>query len=392
MGCTPPYCMGTGSWCGCNCRCCPPEPCYTSWTYVYLCGSSSEEYELGCDCGHQAPLYFQAHDHDLKVEFPDFEEKNNEYVFMLDHSSQGPQGYQGGPYKPYTGHIDKTIEKTPDAPMGSCMFYNWWKGGYICDQTTQYECNQNFGIWTEGESCDPNNKNNIYIQTHEGQQGLGRCEYPGGCIDHYTLEECSFEGSTWTEGAVCGSQGSQGCPQGPQGRCVYGPKGEYCVISTQCECSEYGIGYQHTWTEGETCQGPQGCSIPCITKTITLTTGGCCLFGGGFSFTAIGAGTVSLSGCDNLGSQGECSDGEIGCSINGSGTSAYVHDCGNVGVSIQLPDGDECCSCCLISSYGTPLSSPSFAIYKQRSLKTGVQKTYINKKKLLERISKTRRR
>jgi hypothetical protein len=185
----------------------------------------------------------------------------------------------------------------------------------------------------------------VFKQTHEPGPGLGRCEYPGGCIDHYTLEECSFEGATWTEGAICG------------------PTMDYT-----------------------------SCSIPCVVKTITLTTSGCCLFGGGFSFTAIGAGTISLSGC---GSVGECADADFGCSINGSGTSVFVPDCESVSVDITPPvdSPDGCCSCCLINSYGTLLSSSTpFAIYKQRSLKTGVQKTYINKKKLVEKISKARRR
>ena len=34
MACNPPYCNATGGWCGCNCGCCPPCPCYTSFTWT----------------------------------------------------------------------------------------------------------------------------------------------------------------------------------------------------------------------------------------------------------------------------------------------------------------------------------------------------------------------
>lgn len=132
------------------------------------------------------------------------------------------------------------------------------------------------------------------------------------------------------------------------------------------------------------------CSIPCSTITITLTTSGCCLFGSGFSFTAIGAGTVSLSGC------GSACNGTFYCSINGGGPSVNVDDCGGVGVSIT-PPSSYCCSCCLISSYGTLLGQcagvapyRSFA-FQQRSVTTGMKKTYLNKENILERIkAKTR--
>lgn len=136
------------------------------------------------------------------------------------------------------------------------------------------------------------------------------------------------------------------------------------------------------------------CSIPCTTITITLSTSGCCLYGSGFSFTAIGAGTVSLSGC------GDACSGHFGCSINGGGTSVSVADCGSVGVSITLPfllgiASATCCSCCLVSSTGSLLGacsgSLSFAAFKQRSVITGSQKTYLSKQKLLQRIAKARR-
>jgi len=243
MACNPPYCLGSGSYCGCNCNCCPPCPCYTSWTYVYLCGTSSSAYPAGCDCGPipEEEVLFRAPK--LDVEFPDFEYPS--YLFK----------------KPEDEYVFAQLEEI--------------------------------------------------------------------CID----EEANVIP----------------CPPGPD-------------ITT--------------------------CSIPCTTVTITLTTSGCCLYGSGFSFTAIGAGTVSLSGC------GPACEGNFSCSINGGGTSVSVADCGSVGVSIT-PPSNPCCSCCLVSSTGSLLGecsgSASFAAFKQRSA-SGGQKTYISKQKLLEKIRRTRRR
>ena len=82
--CNPPYCMGTGSWCGCNCNCCPPDPCYTKWTYVYLCGTPSSEWGYGtggCDCP-SPPLSFIAPT--LGIEFPEFTINEQEFIFNID--------------------------------------------------------------------------------------------------------------------------------------------------------------------------------------------------------------------------------------------------------------------------------------------------------------------
>jgi len=233
MACNPPYCLGTGSYCGCNCKCCPPCPCYTSWTYVYLCGTSSSVYPPGCDCAPIAvPAPLRAPE--LDVDFPDFDYQA--YLFDIEDSD-----------------------------------------GYVYAQATT------------------------------------------GSVPDTSVPTCS---------------------------------------------------------------------IPCSTITITLSTSGCCLYGSGFSFTAIGAGTVSLSGCS------DACGAPFGCSINGGGTSVSVGDCGGVGVSITPPSA-HCCSCCLVSSTGSLLGecsgSASFAAFKQRSVRTGVQKTYISKQKLLERITKTRK-
>lgn len=57
MACTPPLCNGTGGWCGCNCECCPPDPCYSSVDFIFECGSADDLFPAdgypfsdGCDC------------------------------------------------------------------------------------------------------------------------------------------------------------------------------------------------------------------------------------------------------------------------------------------------------------------------------------------------------
>ena len=41
-GCQGPYCHGTGGWCGCNCKCCPP-PCCPHISVYFACGSPSND-------------------------------------------------------------------------------------------------------------------------------------------------------------------------------------------------------------------------------------------------------------------------------------------------------------------------------------------------------------
>lgn len=90
MACTPPFCEGTGGCGSCNCKCCPPDPCYTSWTYKYYCGTSESDWDTnlvpsnsGCVCPSPA-LPFVAPS--LGIEFPDFnyEEFNKGFTFNLD--------------------------------------------------------------------------------------------------------------------------------------------------------------------------------------------------------------------------------------------------------------------------------------------------------------------
>lgn len=74
--CTPPFCMGTGGCGNCNCNCCPPDPCYTKWTYRYYCGTTSDDWDtniapsnIGCVCPSPALPFIASN---LDIEFPDF--------------------------------------------------------------------------------------------------------------------------------------------------------------------------------------------------------------------------------------------------------------------------------------------------------------------------------
>lgn len=47
-GCNGPFCHGTGGFCGCNCRCCPP-PCYPVISVYFDCGATqSDTNPQGC--------------------------------------------------------------------------------------------------------------------------------------------------------------------------------------------------------------------------------------------------------------------------------------------------------------------------------------------------------
>lgn len=46
MACDPPFARGTGGWCGCNCKCCPPPSCspitYEFWANPCANSGSSD--------------------------------------------------------------------------------------------------------------------------------------------------------------------------------------------------------------------------------------------------------------------------------------------------------------------------------------------------------------
>ena len=104
----------------------------------------------------------------------------------------------------------------------------------------------------------------------------------------------------------------------------------------------------------------------CTNYTITLSTTGCCLYGSGTSFKAIGAGTVSLTA-----SSSPCGL-PFGLSINGGGSSATVTDCQTVNVTITPPSTTCCCT--LTSSAGTLLTNSNGVVSLIQRVKQRVKK------------------
>lgn len=218
-----------------------------------------------------------------------------------------------------------------------------------------------------------------------------RCCPPCPCYTSWTyLYLCGSSSSTFPAGCDCTYQSPSPSFRTPSLDVEF-PDFEYPSYIFNNENTNEG--YVFAQSSSIPCMDVTSCSIPCSTIPIVLTTSGCCLFpaypGSQYSFYAVGAGTVSLSGC------GSACDGDFECSLNGGGTSISVTDCQLVNVTITQPPEACCCSCCLVSSSGSLLGacsgSTSFAAFKQRSVTKGKQKTYISKKKLLERIAKARR-
>lgn len=91
MACNPPYCFGTGGCGNCSCRCCPPDPCYTSWRWEYLCGTPYDAWDgppppnAGCVCPSPALPFIAS---SLGIEFPDFDpnELKKGFKFAIDES------------------------------------------------------------------------------------------------------------------------------------------------------------------------------------------------------------------------------------------------------------------------------------------------------------------
>ncbi|RTK93309.1 MAG: hypothetical protein EKK64_10390 [Neisseriaceae bacterium] len=83
--CTPPYCLGTGGFCDCNCNCCPPDPCYDAWNYVFHCGTPIASWEgpinQGCDC---PPSGLGLTSNSLGINFPKFDTKEFEFSLKED--------------------------------------------------------------------------------------------------------------------------------------------------------------------------------------------------------------------------------------------------------------------------------------------------------------------
>lgn len=142
-----------------------------------------------------------------------------------------------------------------------------------------------------------------------------------------------------------------------------------------------------------------GCSIPCRTITIEITTSGCCLYKTGSSdtaFKAVGAGTVSASitGGENSGTHGESCSGAFQVTINGTPDSASVSDCDTVTISITPPSPITCCSCCKFESTGTRLTGSGPWSLRRAATGDGRSKLLLNpaalKRDLVKRILKSK--
>lgn len=233
--CIGPYALGTGDYCGCSCNCCPPCPCYSSWTYIYQCGSPRINWYFGCECTpYPSSIDFFAPNIGIS-DFPDFPDFNQDSSFEF-----------------------KALDVLPEP------------------------C----------ETCPPS---------------------------------------------------------------------------------------------------PPYCSIPCVVYTITITTSGCCLFGDGINFVAIGAGEVCISDAPST----VCDGNSFTVTVNGSPSCVYVNDGDSVTVSI-IPPSSSCCSCCLISSEGTLLPDCQVQALKKalilnRRSTSGVRSLFVNKKRLIEKVKKMRR-
>lgn len=130
------------------------------------------------------------------------------------------------------------------------------------------------------------------------------------------------------------------------------------------------------------------CSIPCEVITIVVDFSGCCLHPKtGNCYYAIGSGVITATaqqGCDK----------DFQVLVNGENILVtgpyYVDDDDEVCIVVVPPEAEQCCSCCLTSLVQTPVSlCPPVAIaMTKRNVTTGINKAYLNKKVLIQKIKK----
>jgi len=128
-----------------------------------------------------------------------------------------------------------------------------------------------------------------------------------------------------------------------------------------------------------------GCSIPCGSVSVSISTTGCCLKVSGSTITVVGSGTVSASA-----GSGPADCGAITVYVNGFQGSANLGNCTVVTITLSVANS-SCCNCCLIN---TTCTGTLFApiILRQQNIQTGTSKIYLNKRNLLERVQALRRR
>lgn len=234
---------------------------------------------------------------------------------------------------------------------------------------------------------------------------------PSNCVGPYALGTGDYCGcscnccppcpcyTSWTYTYACGSPASNwyyGCTCINAPVLPFAPQSEITDFPDFPDFNEKEFVFSLDVQEEEPCidcpPNPPYCSIPCVTYTITITTSGCCLYGNGTSFTAVGAGQICVSDPPAT----VCDGNSFTVTINGSTNNCVaVNDGDSVTISIT-PPSSLCCECCSISSEGTLLPDCQVQALKKalilnRRSTSGANKLYINKKKLLERAAKLRR-
>lgn len=81
-GCQPPFCHGTGGFCGCNCKCCPPPCCPCIMVYFQCCPPSTlalavspGEFDAPATTWDNLPL---------EIPIPELPDFNSKPIFSID--------------------------------------------------------------------------------------------------------------------------------------------------------------------------------------------------------------------------------------------------------------------------------------------------------------------
>lgn len=221
------------------------------------------------------------------------------------------------------------------------------------------------------------------------------CCPPDGCCTKVTLTfECGTSYSIWE-----GGNPNEGCECNPE---VYlGDLGMWAGL--KLAEGHIGVPFPNFNSENEGDDefvwSLQGCSIPCETVKVHVTTSGCCLQLSGDdndwlkTIVAVGGGTVTAV-FDDGSTQGTpytpC--GVQMTFVNGAQGSYVVANPGICeDIDVDISPGMACCVCCLVK---TECANALFApiIFRQKNIQAGTNKNYLNKKNLLERVRNLRRR
>lgn len=209
-----------------------------------------------------------------------------------------------------------------------------------------------------------------------------RCCPPDPCCSSITVR---FECGT-TQGSWDGPPPNNGCP------CGVGTSFRVAGASAPVDFPEFS--YEPLASDdGEFVFAlANGCSIPCATVSVTVTTTGCCLELLGNTIYVIGNGTVSAS----ISGSADPLCGTLTAKINGGSDSEFLNDCEIVSVTLENSEG-ECCSCCEIDKTcgrSSPQLMRAAAItYRQSNIEKGSRRKTlrIDKQKLLEKAIKRQR-